>query len=314
VTLGMIKPKEEKEKKMKNTMKKACCAGLCLALAGNGASQGWDDYFKATSEKEIASRKEEFKDPDALKGALKKKLTSFSSAHPFYDINDFKQRFDVKDEDIRVALMGTYRESAHRLATMSREDNPDFFADCHGCMQAVHWMGIFADEPMKLFLLERARDGDIQLIVRSEAIKAYLRCADAQEAERIKPYLRELVLDNAAPSLIRNVALATYVRCAGVREARDIFTTFLAGKETLPDYVMDAALELRHETDEAKREVVRAFLWVAAAQAEDWQLFTRLDNILIARNDTAYFRSQQRLALLERHSISEPMDLPAQRA
>ena len=259
-------------------MKNACVCVVVLLLVGNGVSQGWDDFFKDTSEGKIASWKEEFKAPENLRNALKKNLTSLRSVYPFHSISDFKKRFDVKDEDIRTALAEVYRELAHKLASTTREENPSFDSDAHGCSQAVYCMGDFADEPMKRFLLGLAMDNTALMAPRGAAVGAYLRCADVQEVKEF---------------------------CVSI---------FFCEKQRYPDYVRDAVMTYmpyeKEGEDGRKREVVLATLYVVAAQAEDWAQFKRLDGFLRAREDKDYLTSHQRLALLKRHSASEPEPEP----
>ena len=249
------------------------CIGLCLLLACKVISQEWDDFFKSTSERKIASWREEFKSPEALRNALKKKLTLSVSLHPHYNLFDFKEKFDVKDEDIRTALMGIYRESAHKLESVRREENPNFISDVSECSGAISWMGAFADEPMKRFLLKLAMDSTVAPAPRDAAIGAYLRCADALET-------------------------------------KDFFVYFLGEKERFTDAVKSAIF--KHvpykDVDKHKREAALASLYVATAQAEDWKQFERLDWFLITRGAKDYLASHQRAALLKKHSASEPVE------
>jgi len=255
------------------TMSIVCMMVMCLA--GNAVSQDWDDFFKDTSEKKIASRKKEFKDPEKLKEALTKKLTLTVLKPPFYGISDFKERFDVQDEAIRSALLSLYREAEQNLASMRKNDTPDYYHNAFLRYHSVAAMGDFVNEPMKQFLYN-------------------------------------LALDSTANPAPRDAAIGAYLGCANAREMKDFFVHFLSGKERFSDSIKDAVF--KHipfeEKDKYKREATLASLYVAAAQEEDWKQFNRVDWFLVTRRAQEYLTSHQRFALLKKHSVSEPEPEP----
>jgi len=139
--------------------------GLCVLLVGNAVSQEWADFFAPRSETEIASWAADFKNPEKLKEALKKRLLL---GHVFPDnksIPAFKDKFGVPDESIRVALQSICQEATDKAVYFN----------------SVEAMSAFVDEQMKQFLSEAATGSTTQPGPRQVAIWKYLPLADAAE-------------------------------------------------------------------------------------------------------------------------------------
>jgi len=250
---------------------KAGCITLCLLLVGHVTAMDLPSGHepKPLSDEEIASRKENFKNPEKLKAFLMDAFVEFDWSGAMTEpqqIHAFKDGYDIKDTTIRSALLDIYRESVQKTG-WKYGDNWQAEFRLHS---AIFWMGIFADEPAKELLLGIASDSAKDVFYRYPAIFGYIYCADLQEV-------------------------------------RDLFTWLLDDEKRFPANLRATfAEQIRRlwksvETDKPKREVILASLSTVADREKDVRTFRSLDDFL-TQNNKEYAESFQRKASLERMS------------
>jgi hypothetical protein len=263
-------------------MKASYGIGLCVLLASSTIAIDWENFKSYPSlmsypEEKMASWKEDLKDPEKLKKALKHCLIRKTGPNSFQSdgIPAFIKKFDVKDEVLRSALLGIYHEMAQNFMSICDENNPNRSFDFFVFDRAIEHMGVLADEPMKAFLMDIAKN----------SVKAL-------------------------PDRIQRPALGAYLGCANAQETRDLCVYFLSDETRLTDNIKDAIKSYisYDNEDKQKWDAILASLRVIAAREKDWQEFARWDDFLYTRTDDDYFTSRQRLELLKRHVASEPAD------
>ena|GEM_PF-1582711 len=251
-------------------MKTVCCViGLSLLFANRVVATEWLPRHepKPLTEKEIASRKEDFKNPEKVKaflmGEFPKNDWSGTMTNPHL-IRAFAKEYEITVEVLRSVLADIYRDSARKTG-WEFADDWDSEARLHS---SILWMSVFADESAKKLLLDIAMDAKKDIFYRYPAVLGYFRCANAQEV-------------------------------------RDLFVWLLSDDKRFPIDLKASLLEhIRElwrevEADRQKREAILASLCVAVAQEKDMRTFGQLDGFL-AQNSAEYATSNQRVALLQK--------------
>ncbi|MCL1920073.1 MAG: hypothetical protein FWG50_03195 [Kiritimatiellaeota bacterium] len=178
-----------------------CVTTLCLTASRLSASlnltvKDWKDYQSILLSQKIKGLEEDFKDAGKLKAYLK---DFFMEWYPYDNFAlDFKRGIPVSDEVMRDALTGLLRESAakvgwDRFNTLlgdSLEDSDARRMMCH----ALGWMCACTDGDTKKLLRDVAMDSAKDTAYRGSAVIAYLRRADAQDAQ---DFLAALLADEA---------------------------------------------------------------------------------------------------------------------
>lgn len=248
-------------------MKKLCCVGLSLLLAGDTVASllaGAED--KVLSPEEIASRKADLKDPAKLKAFL---TEAFSNDWSGSFISNFarglKEMYDVPDDILKPVLLDIYRESAQKTGWKNGSDRDARW----GLFGAIWGLADLADKPVREMLLGIAKDSAKDVLYRYPAILGYVRCAEAQDV-------------------------------------RDLFVWLLGDKKRFPvDLRGSLVKHIRDlwdaiEADEQKREALLASLYVAVALEKDAWVFGGLDDFLAQRSEE-YRTSRQRVDLLKKN-------------
>ncbi|MCL1920074.1 MAG: hypothetical protein FWG50_03200 [Kiritimatiellaeota bacterium] len=144
----------------------------------------------------IKSSREDFKDAEKLKAYLKDFFVEWDVYGDFP--LDFKRHLAVSDEVMRDALMGFVRESAAKIGWAkgrSQLGDSDEVSEAMGLMYfALRWMCACTDGDTKKLLRDVAMDSAKAKEYRGSAAAAYLRRADAQDAQG---FLAALLADDA---------------------------------------------------------------------------------------------------------------------
>ncbi|MCL1921856.1 MAG: hypothetical protein FWG50_12430 [Kiritimatiellaeota bacterium] len=247
-------------------------AVFALMATDSSATRGmgvWE-RFERFPEEEVERLREEFKDAGKLERYIKELLwrDNFMGDVP----PRFKRKFNVSDEVMRAALMSLIRDCSAKVGWQDDETpkTGELLWTRAVLGAAILWLGACTDAETKQFLMGIAADGTQRKWYRSNAVKAYLYHADAQETR-----------DTLARFLIK-------------REA-EIYVHFLAAIRVYDE----------SEDDPQKREVIIASLIVALAQEENRGFFAMMDKNLAERNKE-YATSHQRLAMVQRMSKLPP--------
>ena len=187
------------------------------------------------------------------------------------EFDTFKKYYDVSDEQLHGVLMAIYRETEDNrlvLTPQSREWRRN-----QGIAESVvRWLPKCGNIPIKGFLLEHMTTKEADVHLREQAILAYLRVADADEARNI--LLRFLVGGNRSD--LERLSIYSFAKIA-----------------------------YRESDSPEKKATILAALAVAADKEEGKIRFMEVDGILAERSPV-YRQSNERLAMLERHSLEPP--------
>ncbi|MCL1920072.1 MAG: hypothetical protein FWG50_03190 [Kiritimatiellaeota bacterium] len=186
---------------MKSIRLCACATALCLTASRLTASyspiiRDWKDYREEFSTQQFKSLEEDFKDAGKLKAYLK---DFFFERAPYGDFPlDFKRHLAVSDEVMRDTLMGFVRESAAKIGWNRgkyQSGDSDEVSEARWLIyHALKWMCVCTDGETKKLLRDVAMDSAKSKEYRGSAAVAYLRRADAQDAQG---FLAALLADDA---------------------------------------------------------------------------------------------------------------------
>ena len=251
-------------------MKRACCIGLCLLLAGSAvpSSDEWYDIMHYPDE-ETARFRELYKNCETLKGDL---MGGFTMDDFIWEdeIPLFKEKFDVSDDTLRTALMGIYKEFQHMGKDPYFPDEPEEVTnDKRRLRRSIEWLGYCADKSTKEFLMKVATDKAKDNVFRSTAVRAYLHCANAKEIEMLAPLLAD---KSQKVSSLYHFAMLEYDEAGG---------------------------------DAKKRKAIIATVSAALVKEDDKRVFTYADREL-AERDKDYSNSPSRRAALQRMDLPLP--------
>lgn len=187
------------------------------------------------------------------------------------DADDFKKRFAVKDEQFHRVLMDIYHEAENSRAALAPGTQ--------------EWEDS-----------QRIESGLIELLPL---------CFHPQ----VKDFLKNYVDLKAIDSIARGRAVLSYLIVANAEESENILLRFLVGEERTDLERLSVYSFARIAYDESasleKKATILAALVVAANKEEEKIRFMKADGILAERS-TAYRKSRERLAMLERHSLEPP--------
>ena len=206
--------------------------------------------------------------------SLKERLVEyyFYAGHDsvWQEFDTFKKQNAVSDEQLHRVLMAVYRETGDNRPALTPQS--DEWKRNQGIAESVvRWLPKCGNVPVKDFLLDHMTAKEADGHIRQQAILAYLRVADAEEA-------------------------------------KDVLLRFLVGEDRMDDYarssiyrypsvVWDAA------SPEKKAAMFNALCEAAAVETTQWA-FEECDSQLIAMYP-AYRDSLQRKAMLRRQ-LSAP--------
>ena len=228
------------------------CLGM-LASNENAATQlergrrAWTEYFS---------------DDGNLKTYLRGEFTA-TDGSDWENVHQFKERFSISDERLRIAVMSLYEE-----AVTPRQDTSS----------------------QQGFSLKDLLEHNALLWLGS--------CADT----KVKSFLRDLAGDSSQADIIRIIAVASYLRAADEREAKDALMRFLVSESRMDSQarssiIEDARLAYIEAGQEKKRAIIES-LYVALANEDAKWLFRVYDDIL-SRLSQQYADSRQRRYILE---------------
>ena len=259
----------------KNTV---CVMVMCVAMSGFSnppMTITWLDICLRSSEQESERLREDLKDAAKLRECVAKIVYSLNPAS-FRKVEDFKRKFEVSDEAMRIALIDIIRKPSVRTG----------------------W--------------EQFRQGDTQdtrIADRQLSWAAMLlgSCADA-EGKRL---LMDIATDNTRDSEFRRIAAGSYMGRANTQETQDAIVCFLSDdmRGVLNQYssVYISAMWAydKAEGDAKTREAIITAMSTALAKEESKKAFVEGDKLLAERSKE-YAESPQRKATLER--INKPPD------
>jgi len=253
-------------KKCRILLSAFCLTVLCKATAEEVGFPPWPEYYANTTPEFIAFKRDAFRDPAKLKAELLQALP-INGRFDFKEFPWFKSTFDVQDEVLRPVLLEIYKE-----ARMKNLDDPNNCVDMLRAKRSLTGLGLCADDAAKQLLLGIASQPSDVMDIRMRALAAYLQASDAEESKTV--LLQFLVEGDRLDSMAR-LNLYGHARTA-----------------------YDAA------SPEKKSAILAAL--IAATNKEEGKIeFMKVDKILAERS-TAYRRSRERLAMLERHSLEPP--------
>jgi len=252
-------------------MNKLCGIGLCLLVASEAVSiGGMPEERKPLSEEESASLKEDLKRPENLKKFLLDRFDAggHNGGEVLHIIRFGKQGLGLQDEIARPVLLDICREAAQKTGwkIMVEWESEKRLYD------SLCWLGVFADGPVKKFLLGIATDNAKDAFYRAAATRGYFYCAEAGEVRDFFVHMVNKKRD--FPVELRETVIDL---------TRRLF------------FVLDEVLE----EDTPKREAILASLYVVVAQESDERLFRHLDGIL-QWDSKEYATSYQRADLWKR--------------
>ena len=256
-------------------MKRICCVGLCLLLAGKAlpSSDEWYRIIYEYTDEQIARERERCKNSEVLKGDL---ASAFIMDNYLWDdeIPLYKEKFGITDDTLRTALMGIYEEVQHVGKEPFLEDEPEKITDDKRRLWcSLIWLGYCADKSTKEFLMKVATDKTKDKVFRSQAIRAYLRNATAKEFDWVTSLLADKSQDT---SYIYGMSIREYDRADG---------------------------------DTKRRKAIASVVSAALAKEEDKYIFNYLDKDF-AERDKDYANSPQRRAALQRLDLPLPPEPP----
>ena len=243
--------------------------GLCLLLANGVFSQNALMIRKPTAE-DVAAIRESYKNPENIKKTL---MRWFSGDHAIWEekIFAFKDKYDIADDTMRAVLMDICQSCLHAGETPVRRDPAkEAIENRRRLYWSLEYLGHYADKSVKEFLMKAAIDGALDNTYRSTAIRAYLRCA-------------------------------------GAEEVRIGFPPLLGDKSQDPRYLYSLAMQSydRAEVDAQKREALMSTASAALLKEEDKKIFAEADGRLSGRSKE-YAASPQRKAALQRFDLPLP--------
>ena len=207
--------------------------------------------------------------------SLKERLVEyyFYAGHDsvWQEFDTFKKQNAVSDEQLHRVLMAVYRETGDNRPALTPQS--DEWKRNQGIAESVvRWLPKCGNVPVKDFLLDHMTAKEADGHIRQQAILAYLRVADAEEA-------------------------------------KDVLLRFLVGEdrmdlERLSVYGFARVVYDKADSPEKKAAILAA-LAVAAAKEDGKIRFMKVDGILAERS-AAYRHSIERLTMLERHSEEPP--------
>ena len=258
-------------------MKKTCCVGLCLLLAGNVIAQHEWMIYERLPDADVAYIREQYKDPEKFKESL---MSSFSSSQFLWpeQVPLYKEKFGITDDTLRTALMGIYQSVLHLGKDgFSKEDSDELAKDKSRLLNSIEWLGYCADESVKRLLLDIANDD-----TKAECYRIY--------------------------------AIGAYVDCANAEDIRAGFPLLLASKKQDVPFVYRKAMYVYDRTKEGtqKREAILTTVATALMKEENKEIFAVADGGLAARSKE-YANSPQRKAALQRMNVPLPPELEEQK-
>jgi hypothetical protein len=264
-------------KRRRYGMKRVCVglAVLCLAASTLFAFTPLPSFYENWTEEEIERLREDCKDAEKLKGRLEEILpvTPIGMAR---HIEEFKQKFGVKDEVLLAATLSLAR-TPHLKARMWHAKSMEEASKIHAMLYSLMGLLSFcADAECKALLLEQTTD-----------------------------------FSDEKSGRVRWMAIYYYLLCADARETRDALARFLADpREKLLDVHYRTMLVYDMAAyDEQKREAIVEATSAALMKETDEKTFARVDGDL-ANWSKAYADSPQRKAKLER--MAKPPEKPKQ--
>lgn len=207
--------------------------------------------------------------------SLKERLVEyyFYAGHDsvWQEFDTFKKQNAVNDEQLHRVLMAIYRETEDTRPALTPQS--DEWKRNQGIAESVvRWLPKCGNVPVKDFLLDHITAKNADGHIRQQAILAYLRVANAEEAKNV--LLRFLVGEDRVD--LERLSVYGFARA-------------VYDKSGSPE----------------KNAAILAALAVAADKEEGKIRFMKVDGILAERS-AAYRQSSERLAMLERHSQEPP--------
>ena len=243
--------------------------GLCLLLASNAVSQNVHATeilpYKGNATVRTNAKTEK---------TIKDELTGWFSIHrPIFsrDIQKYRNAPDITGDAMCAALIDIYQSVQHLGDTPFQQgDSHELTEGKNRLRRAIEFLGHCADEPAKQLLLDIANDARKADTYRTRAVKASIRCADAQQV-------------------------------------RDVILRFFFDNQLNPYGTYWNVISVYDESDgkSQKREAILATLFVLLAREENKTRFAEMDKKLAERS-TEYATSSQRLAMLKRMSKLPP--------
>ena len=168
-----------------------CVLVLGLAMLGHSSEPlddeddwgliGYLDYLETFKKERFESLRKDYNDVAKLRAYFEEGL--LRTSHRNKEMLVFKQKFGISDKTMLAALMGIIRETAAKTEWKWGKAREDSYDINWRLLAAVRWLGVCADAEAKQFLMGIATDKEKDSELRKTAIEAYLRRADAQEAQ-----------------------------------------------------------------------------------------------------------------------------------
>jgi hypothetical protein len=207
---------------------------------------------------------------------LKERLAEyyFCAGHDsaWQEFDTFKKQHAVSDEQLHRVLMDIYREAGVNRPALAPQS--DEWKRNQGMAESVvRWLPKCGNVPVKEFLLDRMTTKEPDGHIRKQAILAYLRAADAEEAKNV--LLRFLVGNGRLD---------------------------LGGRSSICRYAQTAFMD----ADAAKRAAILESLYVALSREENKCNFQAYDDVLCDLSND-YANSRQRFAILQKLINAPPL-------
>jgi len=208
--------------------------------------------------------------------SLKERLVEyyFYAGHDsvWQEFDTFKKQNAVSDEQLHRVLMAVYRETGDNRPALTPQS--DEWKRNQGIAESVvRWLPKCGNVPVKDFLLDHMTAKEADGHIRQQAILAYLRVANAEEAKNI--LLRFLIGEDRMD---------------------------LGGRSSICRYAQTAFMD----ADAAKRAAILESLYVALSREENKCNFHVYDDVL-SDLSSDYANSRQRLAILQKLINAPPL-------